>query len=147
MKKKAPALCDWVRRMNNEHAYLQQGDWLANDEIPETLLPVLQRMASEHLPVLQDTDRLLDDWRAANPDATEIERFIGTHKFTVEGVEAERVVLPYCLWMFQRPIDYYQSIKDSNEVNELLNQIGFAEAFQKGLSNRLGRPNNLLQFA
>ena len=147
MKKKAPALCDWVRRMNNEHAYLQQGEWLADDQVPETLMPILARMAREHLPVLSDTDRLLDEWRTANPAATEVERFIGTHKFSVEGVEAERVVLPYCLWMFQRPVDFYQSLEARQDINAFAEQIGFSDALKTGLKNRLIRPNNTLSFA
>ncbi len=146
MRSKAPAVCQWVGRMNNEHAYLQKGEWLADDEIPETLIPVLQRMAREHLPVLQDTDRLLDLWRKDNPDATEIDRFIGMHKFTVEGVEAERVVLPYCLWMFQRPVDFYHSLSDTAAVDELLEKSGFGTELSNGLSNRLARPHNILQF-
>lgn len=147
MKKKAPAVCDWVRRMNNEHAYLQKGEWLANDEIPETLMPILQRMAREHLPVLEDTDRLLTEWRANNPEATEIERFIGTHKFSIEGVEAERVVLPYCLWMFQRPVNFYQRLSDTKEVDALLEQTGFGNSLKQGLKNPLSRDNNVLKFS
>lgn len=147
MRKKAPALCDWVRRMNNEQAYLQQGEWLANDDVPDTLIPILQRMASEHLPVIQDTDRLLDEWRQANSEAKEVKRFIGMHTFTVEGIEAERVVLPYCLWMFQRPLDFYQSLEDTAQVDELLSITGFDDALKSPLKNRLARRNNLLEFA
>ncbi len=147
MKKKAPAVCDWVRRMNNEHAYLQKGEWLADDEIPETLIPILQRMASEHLPVLQDTDKRLSEWRATNVDATEIARFIGTHTFFVEGVEAQRVVLPYCLWMFQRPVNFYQSLSNTQEIDALLKRIGFGDSLQQGLENALLRDDNVLRFS
>lgn len=147
MRKKAPAVCEWVGRMNSSKADLTEGQWLADDEIPETLLPVLRRMASEHLPVLQDTDRLLSDWRLEHPDASEVQRIIGSHEFTVEGVTSERAVLPYCLWMFQRPVDFYHSLDDPSSVDTILNKTGFGDAFQVGLQNRLERVNNVLQFS
>jgi len=147
MRAKAPAVCQWVRRMVNEEPSLTGGAWLENDQIPDTLLPVLNRMATEHLPVLLDTDQRLDEWRTLNPDKKEIDRFIGMHKFTVEGVESERVVLPYALWMFQRPVDYYHSQEDKKELDSLLNEIGFGDALRQGLKNRVARPDNKLQFA
>ena len=59
MKKHAPAVVQWVQRMINEEPALSNGELLPDDEVPDTLLPVLQRMANEQLPVLKDTDRLL----------------------------------------------------------------------------------------
>ncbi len=147
MRSKAPAVCQWVRRMISEEPDSTRGAWLENDDIPETLMPVLQRMAREHLPVLVDTDTRLQQWRSENPDKQEIDRFIGTHKFVVEGVEAERVVLPYALWMFQRPVDYYQSLGATREVDAFLNEVGFGNALQTGLQNRVERPDNKLRFA
>ncbi len=146
MRTKAPAVCAWVGRMNSDRAYLKEGEWLANDEVPDTLLPILKRMADEHLPVLLDTDKQLDEWRKANPEKEEIDRFIGNHKFSVEGVEAERLVLPYCIWMLQRPVDYYQSLTDTSDIDKLLLECGFGDALSQGLSNRLGRTNNRLHF-
>ncbi len=145
MREKAPAVCEWVERMNDDQTYLNQGDYLADDEVPATLMPILQRMAGEHLPVLQDTDRLLDEWKTANPDTHEVPRFIGMHRFTVEGVEAERSVLPYCLWMYQRPVDFYQSVDDKSALDAMLAEAGFGDALKAGLKNRLARPNNQLR--
>ncbi len=150
MRKKAPAVCQWVGRMTNDSASLLSGQWLDDDEVPETLLPILSRMASVHLPVLQDTDRLLSAWRENNPDAPEVQRIIGSHEFTVEGVTAERAVLPYCLWMFQRPVDFYQSLDEHSRtaaVDPLLEQVGFSNALQRGLQNRLVRTKNVLQLS
>ena len=147
MRKKAPAVCDWVRRMNSDEAHLKSGEFLGDDQIPDTLLPVLSRMAREQLPVLQDTDRLLDQWRADNPDTQEVERMIGMHEFTVEGVSAERAVIPYSLWMFQRPASFYQSIDNVSEVDQLLNDTGFGDALKSKLKNPLVRHNNKLRFA
>lgn len=146
MRAKAPALVAWVHRMMDDETALAQGEWLANDEVPETLLPILRRMAAEQLPVLRDTDQRLNEWRRNHPETQQVSRFIGSHHFSVEGVEAERVVAPYALWMFQRPVDYYASLKDTATVDALLDEINFGTSLQQGLSNRLGRVNNKLEF-
>jgi len=68
MRQKAPNVVKWVERMIDEKPYLQHGEWLANDEIPKTLEPILKRMASEQMPVLLDTDEKLTVWHKENPD-------------------------------------------------------------------------------
>ena len=146
MRERAPAVVAWVERMNSDEASLQSGAWLENDEIPSTLMPILKRMVGEQLPVLLDTDKQLSVWRENNPDAEEIERYIGTHKFSVEGVEGERVILPYSLWMYRRAVDYYQSIEKTDDVIELLNNTGLKGALDKGLENYLARIDNKLCF-
>ncbi|RBP51583.1 glutathione S-transferase family protein [Arenicella xantha] len=146
MKTKAPALVAWVHRMMDSEVALESGQWLDDDEVPDTILAILRRMSKEQLPVLLDTDQRLNEWRQANPNKTQIDRFIGSHSFVVEGVEAERVVLPYALWMFQRPMDYYASLDDTRAVDELLEQTNFGNSLEHGLSNRLARPNNKLEF-
>ena len=147
MKKHAPNVAQWVRRMINDEPALTTGALLVDDQVPDTLLPVLQRMAKEQLPVLQETDKLLSQWRQKNPDRNDIERSIGYHSFTVEGTEGQRVVLPYSLWMFARPVNYYQSLDDTSAVDSLLNDAGFAKALIEPLENRLERPDNILSFA
>ena len=145
MRRIAPDVCKWVERMIAEG--LPQGEFLSNDEIPETLIPILQRMASEQLPVLIDTDKRLSVWREDNRDAKEVERFIGMHKFMVEGVEGERAVLPFSLWMFKRPVDFYQSLNDKSDVDIVLEKSGFGDALQSGLANRLSKVDNIVVFS
>ncbi len=148
MHRLAPEVCRWVERMNSNE--VATGEFLANDEIPSTLIPVLKRMASEHLPVLLDTDKKLSEWREQNPDKIEVDRVIGTHRFSVEGSENTRAVLPHVLWMFRRPIDYYQSLRgpdyDMAEVDTMLDQTGFGGALTQDLSNKLVRSDNKIIF-
>lgn len=146
MRERAPAVVDWVERMNNDQPSLETGALLADDEIPETLMPILTRMAQEQLPVLLDTDKRLSVWREQNPDAVEVERYIGKHEFTVEGVKGERVVLPYSLWMYRRAVDCYQGIDNKDDVDQLCDQLGFKDALTEGLSNKLMRVDNKLVF-
>lgn len=145
MLKIAPNVCAWVERMNN--ADTVNGVLLENDEVPATLAPILKRMADEHLPVLSDTANRLSEWREANPEAVEVERFIGTHQFTIEGVSAERAVLPYALWMLQRPMNFYRSLEDSSGVDEYLSSVGFSGFSEIKLANPLIRKDNKIVFA
>jgi len=148
MFKRAPLVAKWVEKMNAPEATLQHGEWVTDDHVPETLLPILMRMVNEQMPVLIKTKKRLAQWRLENPDSDEIKRIIGRHKFTVEGVEEERCALSYPLWMLQRAADYYQSLEDTTTVDELLDQIGFDKSLlQTGLDKRLTRVNNRLKFA
>lgn len=145
LRQKAPAVTLWVERMIDKNGIT--GDFVANDEIPKTLMPVLNRMAKEQLPVLLDTDKKLTQWRKLNSD-TEIPRSIGKHPFKIEGVTDERNILPYALWMFKRPIDYYQSLQSQEraQVQEIMTSLGFISVLENGLSNELVRVNNKLEF-
>lgn len=146
MRDTAPAVADWVERMMSEEP--ANGALLGADEIPETLLPVLRRMAQEQVPVLLETDAKLSEWRDSNDDGR-IPRSIGSHSFQVEGAEGTRAIFPYALWMFKRPVDFYQSLPLDvrAKLDDLLQPLGFADVLEQGLQNRLVRPDNVLQFA
>lgn len=146
MRAKAPAVAKWVERMISDTPTV--GEWAGDDEIPTTLLPVLERMAREQLPVLLDTDIKLSTWKQKTPN-TNIPRSIGEHEFSIEGTVSKRIILPYSLWMFQRPINYYQSLSlaQQEQVDTLLTTVGFSDFLKKGLNNKLDRKNNQLIFA
>ena len=92
-----------------------------------------------------DTDRALGEWKVINSDKKSIDRFIGTHEFTLEGVTAKRVVVPYSLWMYQRVLDFYHSLdEDKTQVKDLLDRIGIHDELEKGTENRVMRENNIL---
>lgn len=147
MRKRAPSVCDWVRRMNDDSPYLQTGEFLPDDEIPDSIYPILSRMAREQMPVLLDTNRLLAKWRAENPSALEVKRFIGSHTFKIGDAEAQRLVLPYCLWMYQRSHDFYHGLCEKDSVDDMLVRTGLQEGISAPLSNRVERVNNKLSFA
>jgi len=129
MERIAPKVAEWVRRMVDVQNPLS-GDFLPDDEIPETLLPIVTRMMAEQIPYLQSTANMLGDWAPQNEGA-EIPRAIGMTPFTVEGVEGNRVVVPFGLWMFQRPLDYYKelTIEDRDHCDTLLQNIVGGEGF------------------
>jgi glutathione S-transferase len=96
------------------------GEWLADDTVPETLIPLLGVFFEEMWPVLVSSMRVLTDFIAsdahnagealpggsftATPGFIEHQTGNGalTHDFEIGGVKSRRMVMPYQVWMLQR---------------------------------------------
>jgi glutathione S-transferase len=141
MQKRAPHVYAWVERMNSTTPV--HGEFLPDDQIPDTLLPLLQNIFAQHFPLLQDTVRLLDAWLEENP-GRKIRRIIGNHNFRIGEVEEQRAVFPYAQWMLQRPLDYYQGLPATQKapVDALLHSVGGYEAMQLKPRRRVRRVDN-----
>lgn len=146
MRRLAPNVVAWVLRTMAAEAC--SGEFLADDVVPETLLPVLQRMMREQLPTLHDTMIRLGQWAADNPGETIVPRGIGTHSFTLEAglpneVTTQRAVLPFQQWMWQRPLDAFNAMSrnEQTQVQALLAQVDGAEAFTPQPVVRVAREN------
>ena len=146
MERLAPAVVAWVKRMMKPRPDHAAGAFLPNDEVPGTLLPILQRMTAEQFPVLAATRVAFEEWNLTHP-AEAIPRGIGLHEFTLEQgtpleVQGERAVFPFDLWMFQRAQDHYRGLADGERVaaDEFLARIGGDQAmFAEDSSTRLTR--------
>jgi glutathione S-transferase len=123
MKRLAPNVARWVERMIEPPAPLA-GEFLEDDAIPETLLPVLRRMMAEQMPHLQAVAKMYADWANANLGA-DVPRALGMARYCIEGIDGERFASTFSLWMLQRPLDFYRSLhgSDSQSVEALLEQI------------------------
>lgn len=108
MKQRAPQVARWVERM--QHPEPLSGEFLADDQVPETLMPILARQVREQFPVLADTVRRVGEWAIAHPDKRYPPRTLGSHRYTLQGRSAERKVQPYVQWMLQRPLRHYQTL-------------------------------------
>ncbi|MCH2171946.1 glutathione S-transferase C-terminal domain-containing protein [Myxococcota bacterium] len=139
-----PLVSEWVERTNGENAlnarrYGQRlyslnengnlvgrvantdgGEWLPDDAIPETLMPLLQVFFQEMWPVLSDASAVLGAYIAsdahrpdgelpgktftATPGFEEQQTGEGplTHPFEIGGIRSRRMVVPYQIWMLQR---------------------------------------------
>jgi glutathione S-transferase len=130
MKRLAPRVTAWVERMVDVKAPLS-GEFLPDDEVPQTLIPVLERMMGEQMPFLQTSADMLAVWSAANPDA-ELPRAVGMAAFTVEGIEGQRIAPLFSLWMLQRALEYYRQLEDADKsaADEFLSVIKGALAFR-----------------
>ncbi len=108
MRRLAPSVVAWIERLRDAPAP-RSGEFLSGDAVPDTLAPVMRRMMRELMPVLADSSRLLAEWVKAHP-GEHIPRVLGSHTFELEGVQGERIVRPYSLWMMQRARDVYASL-------------------------------------
>lgn len=144
MQRRAPKVYAWVQRMNEVEPAI--GNWLPNDAIPDTLLPVLQRMFAEHWPVLADTVAQVARWLDEHPDARRLPRFVGRHRFMLGGVEEARSVFPYPQWMLQRVLDHYASLSANARAaaDALLAKVGGLEAMQLQIPRRVTRAHHRL---
>jgi len=148
MEKTAPRVAAWCR---NTHApqHSGTGEFVAEDEIPDTLIPILKMFAREQLPILRSTLAHLKTWHAAHPDADEVPRAIGMHEYTIGDVTENRGVIPYSLWMLQRVTDHLASLSgaDKDVAIALLNSIGAEALIDLEMTPRLTRKNFKLHIA
>jgi len=110
MKATAPRVARWVERMVSP-PHPRGGAFLPDDQVPDTVLPLLARMASEYLPVLEKTAAAFTAWAADQAPGSDIPRALGMHPFTLGGVTAERAIFTFDLWMLQRPLDFYAGLQ------------------------------------
>ncbi len=124
MRDRAPNVASWVERMQRPVKF--DGHFLAADQVPETLYPILQRIFVEQFPVLVDTLRRVGAWFEDHPEARRIPRFIGKHEFYLGEVKATRYVMPFAQWMFQRPLAHYRSLRaaEKGRIDPIVDELG-----------------------
>ncbi|MEM9817291.1 MAG: hypothetical protein AAF827_12935 [Cyanobacteria bacterium P01_D01_bin.6] len=123
-RKEGIAVAQYVERMMFPRGGLI-GDYLPEDTIPETLIPMLSRMMREQMPCIEVTARCLATWKMENPDV-DIPRMLGKHEFSLEGLSANRGIFPYAIWLFGCARELYDNM-DGNarkEADALLDQCG-----------------------
>lgn len=143
MRRLAPRVAGWVMRMNSPKP--KTGDFLAGDEIPETLLPLLRRFFTEYTDILAGTVSALETWAGEN-EGPEIPRAIGTQRFTLGAASADRVIFPYTQWMFQRPWAFYHGAEEATRsgMDALLNTSGGRGMMDIEIRTKVTRKNNKL---
>lgn len=144
MERTAPNVYRWVQRMNAPQPC--GGEFLADDKVPDTLMPVLERMCQEHLPDAVDVVAHNARWLDQNPGGS-LPRVLGFHPFTTGGVQGSRYVHSYSQWMFQRCLDHYASLEgeDRYRADTLLTSIGGLQALRTPIERRVRRKPGQLE--
>jgi glutathione S-transferase len=144
MKKRAPNVAKWVERMNQPQEV--EGEFLADDLIPDTLFALLTRMFKEQWPVLINTVKSVETWVEQNPKITDIPRTIGEHHFTIGDTTEKRAIGTFHQWKVQRIVDCYHQFDDQqkNRVDKWLKSVEGFDYLQLKIKNRLQRINNKL---
>ncbi len=153
MQANAVHLFRWTERMNRLDDDMcefpsQDASYLADDEIPDTLIEVLKQMAVDFVPETQAAATTINSWITAQGDlepGTPIERGVGFARFEVRGVETSALAQPYRFYLLARVQDEFESLAETDQraVKDLLTQCGMAEVLGFKLNRRIGRKNNL----
>jgi glutathione S-transferase len=147
MRSKAPHVARWVERMNQPVG--EVGQLLAEDQIPEALIPILQRMFKELWPVLTATVTAVEKWAENNAEQQEIPRTVGNQLFKLGGVTEQRAIMTFHQWKLQRVLDCYQAFDESQkqQADSFLQDVQGFEEMQQKIPNRVIRENNRLVFS
>lgn len=141
----------WVERMNRQTADLPEhfdagSDWLADDEVPDTLLTVLKVLAKDFLPETRAAARQIDTWlqREKPATGTTAERFIGSCDFSVSDQSITAAAQPYRFLLLQRMQDFCDQLADGPraEVEAMLSAAGLSALLQIRLCRRQQQRDN-----
>ena len=152
MQNRSPKTFRWVERMNAPDLDLVgydhgNSDFFPDDEIPATLLPLLDQMAAELLPGLTDGLSVLRDHVEkghAIPGEPVTDkphrRVIGQGETTFRGASYVGGVQPYVFFLWQRLRD---SVGDDANVLRLFEERSLAPLLQEDLPIRVDRSRNI----
>lgn len=158
MVTKAPYVYRWVERMNRPNPdqveFVDYGtDLISFDEIPETLLALLQFIADDYLPEIRGfvdfTNKYLSENEVSEGDVIGGDRpdrrGIGVMEFPYRGVTVPVGVLPYRQWLLQRIQDRFDSLgaPEQAQVQATLDKTGLSDIVTARVSRRIERENNL----
>lgn len=147
LEQRAPNLCQWIARMQDiASLQFEESD---SDEIPDTLLPLLQNMFEEQWPVLLNTVVELEEWANTYPDMQDIPRSIGKHSFRLGNQKGSRAILTFSQWKLQRVLETFRSFDTSTQQSILdwLAPLGGAEALQFKINKPVIRVGARVKFA
>ena len=141
MKRLAPKVADWTERTiagKGGDAALVGGD-----EVPETLLPLMRRHLSEHLPVLEASREQFSAWLETADPGAELPRAFGTAAFTQGGRSGNIITNSFALFRLQAALDIYEGMdaETRGRADALLDTVGGDALKNFTLPARLERRN------
>jgi glutathione S-transferase len=156
MQQQAVHVYRWVERMNrsyqdaSEHYAVGSG-FLADDQIPETLLAALRVAAEDLLPETSAAAASINTVLATNSVASgdRASRYIGQSDgkaiFTVRGQRFESGAQPYRFFQLQLVQDAYQACAENerSDIDAMLESCGLQGLLDIKLERRLEQRDNL----
>jgi len=139
MQQRASAVYRWVERMNREdqdapECFNAGNDFLANDEVPETLIPVLKILAEDFVPETLAVADLINNWLAEHqPEAGAIAvgrlaEALGMADFSVRGETITALAQPHRFYLLQRVQDTFRALpqEDHKSVAAIMGDAGMS---------------------
>jgi len=141
MEQVAPNVARWTERTISGQN--RSGDLIRQDAIPETLLPIFQRHAAEHFPVLAATNKLFGKWCETASSGDEVPRSFGMVPFVAGGCEGKTLALSFSLFRLQAALDALESLSGSDRkaAEAFLARIHGEDLLSFNMSHRLERKN------
>lgn len=143
----------WVERMNRPELDIgefedQSGDYLLDDEIPDTLIALLSQIAIDFVPETVAAAACINNWIAQQDSllpGTEAARGVGQARFELRGATVTALAQPYRFYLLQRVQDLFESLtgKERQDVIALFDACDMSDLLTTKLSRRIGRDNNL----
>ncbi len=156
MQQQAVHVYRWVERMNRSNqdapeCYNAGSGFLADDQIPDTLLTVLRAAAQDFLPETRAAAQSINGWLADNPAVSgdRASRYLGQNDgkshFVVRGQSFETGAQPYRFFQLQIVQDAYKSCDDAGRagIETMLDSCGLQELLTIELDRRLEQRDNL----
>lgn len=119
--KKYASLYRWMMAIN-ENQYDTNGEWLPDDQVPDTLMVILQEIARLQGPLLADSRKAVEQWTAENPEGQKLPQKVGETTLTLNGQTASRFNITYPYWMMQRLLS--QLAGKPGDAQGLLQELG-----------------------
>jgi hypothetical protein len=156
MKTKANRVWRWVERMNASGNDMpefpdMEAELIADDQIPETLIPVLEIIAKDYLPELKSLCDFTHGYLKENPDintgdavtSKEKGRNLGGFRTQIRGQDFDLMARHYSIWMLQRLTDDIDTLTDTDnkDIQNLFNQTGLNDLISLKIGRRIKREN------
>lgn len=130
---------DLLRWLNEMHGdFRSVSDNSVSDEMPETLLPIIELMIQNQFPLIRQTIDALSSWANEKNPADKVPQRLGNAKLQLNGVEETRFNLTYPYWMFQRTQDAYFDLteEERKSTSSLLQSLNIQDLFEQKLEHR-----------
>ncbi len=98
----APAVKAWFERLHRNAVV--RGEFLPDDEIPETLEQVLRIAFEDAVPYFATLVAKINEYGDAHPEAKRIPRALGTAEITFDGHQGERKLITFAQWKLQHAL-------------------------------------------
>jgi len=123
-------------------------EYLPNDEVPDTLVAVLQHIAIDFVPETLAAADFINHWLEDQQDmqsGTAAERGVGLSEIEIEGVTVRPLVQPYRFYLLSRVQQAFDELSQSDQqaVSGLLEQCDMRSLLDARLTRQIGRHNNL----
>ena len=153
MQTRAVRVYRWVERMNRPEPDIGEFDgygdaFLADDEIPATLVAVLKHLAIDYVPETRAACACINAWLAEQDDlpaGTTAARGVGDATFELRGVPVTAMAQPFRFHVLKRVQDEFEALAEPerSDVAELLDACDMTAVLDLKLTRGIGRENNL----